>query len=263
MPVPTPGGAVRGRGVEPTVAAIPPEGAARVLLYLASRECTGLWELYASGRIHRMALRAGRPIHVLPGDPPWRLGDVLRRQGVLHSESGEAAEQRLAPGSGRAGDRLVAAGLVERDDVERALREQVRLRAAQVLAPTAGRWRFWPGATHLRNLPRQPSRWDAGELIAALPRIHGVSRDSRRDPTPNADLWETLRRVEDPADAHAALGIEPGADPRRVRAAFREIAKRHHPDRVASSENPTRRLLHRRIFEAAVRAYERAGVASR
>ena len=51
------------------------------------------------------------------------------------------------------------------------------------------------------------------------------------------------------AAAYRLLGLEPGADPHRVRQAFRKLAAAHHPDRyrvVASSE---RAAIHRRFTE--------------
>jgi len=41
----------------------------------------------------------------------------------------------------------------------------------------------------------------------------------------------TLRSVSDPADALARLGLAPGATADQVRAARRDLARRHHPDR--------------------------------
>jgi DnaJ domain len=49
------------------------------------------------------------------------------------------------------------------------------------------------------------------------------------------------------ADPHAVLGVAPGSGPQEVRAAFRAIAKRDHPDRPGGDAA---------AFDRARRAYE-------
>ncbi len=225
--------------------------ASRIRLDLAADRATGMWEIYAGGRVLRLALRSGAPIHAFPGRTPWLLCDVMERIRVPLQCDPSEARRIVALGSGLAGRSLVLAGAASLDGIEAALREQIRLRASEILSAPGGRFRFFAGGSHLSGFPRQPDRWRAAELVASIsggPSTGGPARA-------NEDLHTILARFCRDCDPVEALGLPPGAGPDEVRAAFRRLALVHHPDRVVATEPRVRVLLHRRIFEAAERAY--------
>ena len=53
----------------------------------------------------------------------------------------------------------------------------------------------------------------------------------------------------DCAAAYRLLGLEPGADARRVRQAFRKLAAAHHPDRYLRTTPRERAAMTRRFSE--------------
>jgi hypothetical protein len=235
------GGAVRA-GV------VPAASACELLLDLGREKATGVLEVYAEGRVRRFALRCGVPIHAHAGAIAWRLGDVVEHLG-LPVKGGAAAALRGAIGLGparRTGDALVQRGLLSRSSVERALREQLRLRAQELLRLKEGRYRFYAGAAALRGEPRQPDRWTPADLVAAVRRSDGRHEELR---------W-ILRRLE-AVDPREALDLPPRAGAAEARAAFRRIAREHHPDRLQAVADPIALALHRRVFAAALRAWQR------
>ena len=56
-----------------------------------------------------------------------------------------------------------------------------------------------------------------------------------------------------PRDPYRVLGVEPGATPEELHDAYRELVKRHHPDRNGGSAESTRR------FQEVQAAYEEIG----
>ena len=233
------------------------DGATRVLLDLAADRATGMWEIYADGRVHRIAMRSGAPIHAFAARTPWLLCDVMAALGLPMLCDEAEARRILAIGAGLSGRRLALAGATSIENVEIALREQIRLRAAEILAPREGRFRFFAGGSNLRGFPRQPDRWRAADLVAAIAGGPSPAGPARA----NEDLHRVLARFCADADPIEALGLPPGAGPAAVKDAFRRLALAHHPDRVAGSEPRVRALLHRRIFEAATEAYRLARAA--
>ena len=227
------------------------EGATRVLLDLSACRVTGMWEIYTSSRVFRLALRSGVPIHAFPGSTPWLLGEVLAFLGAPLAGGEEHLKRTLALNPGRSGEVLAAHGIIQDKYVQWALKEQISLRASEFLPLTEGRYRLWAGPQFLKSIPRQPDRWRAEELAASV--RHPVARD--------VDLRTLLARLTTSRDPRHALGLPCGADPEQVRSMFLTLAKRHHPDRIPASEGAERRALHRRVFEASVRAYRLASAA--
>jgi hypothetical protein len=223
------------------------EGASRILLDLKACGVTGLWEIYHGSRVYRLAMRSGIPIHAFPGKNPWLLGEVLAFLGAPVRGGADELQKTIALNPGRSGEVLVEQGLIHPKYVEWALKEQICLRAAEFLSLREGRYRIWAGPQFLKNVPRQPDRWRPEELIEAIRRPHVA----------NDDLRVLLGKLSD-EDPLRALGLEPGAEPAQIRAAFLELARTHHPDHVAPTENAGRQALHRLVFEASVRAYEQA-----
>ncbi len=227
------------------------EGATRVLLDLSACRVTGMWEIYSSSRVYRMALRSGVPIHAFPGSTPWLLGEVLAFLGAPLRGDAEHLKRTLALNPGRSGEVLVSHGIIHEKFVDWALKEQISLRASEFLPLRQGRYRLWSGPQFLKSIPRQPDRWRAEELAAAI----------RRPGAADEDLRLLLERLTTSKDPRQALGLHGDADPEKVRSTFLELAKRHHPDRIPAEEGEARLSLHRRVFEASVRAYKLASAA--
>jgi hypothetical protein len=218
------------------------EGACELLLELGRDGATGVLEAYSGGRVRSLVLRRGVPIHAHPGAVPWRLGDVISHLGLRSGRDALALGARE-----RWGDALVRQGKLSRSSVERALKEQIRLRAQELLSLRDGRYRFYAGAAALRSEPRQPDRWTAQDLVAAVRRGQGR----------HEELWWQIRRLEESSDPREALDLPPCAGPDQARAAFRRLARDHHPDRLQGVTDPVALALHRRVFAAALRASQR------
>jgi hypothetical protein len=63
-----------------------------------------------------------------------------------------------------------------------------------------------------------------------------------------------------PKDPHAVLGVEPGASPDAIKAAWRSLARRHHPDLTADDPGAVGRATRRMAeINAAYAALTRAG----
>ncbi len=75
----------------------------------------------------------------------------------------------------------------------------------------------------------------------------------------HADVGATLGRVPH-KDPHAVLGVEPGASPDEIKAAWRALARRHHPDLTGDDPELARRATRRMAeINAAYAALTRAG----
>lgn len=246
---------------------VPAESVCAILLDLHRQEETGLLEVYARGRVFRLALRRGSPIHAHPGATLWRLGEVIEHLGLPVSGGSTSLRRALALSRQRAGEVLVDRGILAPDGLERALKEQIRLRSREFLPLSEGRYRFWRGPGHLRAAPRQPDRWTAPELVIAVrseafARRPASARPHRphrppRPPDPHEPLRRALQKLEGSTDPYRALGLAPGASPDQVRAAFRRLARAHHPDHLGDVTDPRALRLHARIFAAALGAYQR------
>lgn len=233
---------------------IPDETAAALLMEHAKAGTTGMLEIYAAARVHRLALRRGVPIHCSPGSTPWRLGEVLLHLGVPTQGSSAVFRRALLRSSerSRSGERLVELGLVTKRDVSRAIKEQLLLRAREPLTLRAGRFRLFSGPSALRGVPRLPNTWTAKELVEAIDNECHAHHDLRR----------LLRRLEECSDPFDALGLPRGAGVELARAAFRQLAKAHHPDHLQGVTDRAALRLHKRIFEAALGAYQRVNLNS-
>jgi hypothetical protein len=234
----------RGAGV---VRDIPDTGVYGILLELGQARETGLLEVYGQGRVSRLALRRGVPLHASPGAIRWRLGDVIDHLGLPVAGGRAALDHAVVPRSRRAGEELIARGLASTPIVELALKEQVRLRAQDFLPRRSGRCRFFSGPRFLAGVPRLPDRWTAPDLVAAV----------RRATERHEALRWLLRRLESSDDPRAALGVPAGATVEQARAAFRQLAKAHHPDHLAGVTDGVALDLHRRAFAAALLAVQR------
>jgi DnaJ-domain-containing protein 1 len=112
----------------------------------------------------------------------------------------------------------------------------------------------------------------AERLRAKRVRSQAAIRDAQQGPAPTADsptywapdaLFAESQRVADQhddgrsatAELLATLDLRDGADPDQVGAAYRRLAKAHHPDRHLHADEPTREFHDARMREI-TRAYQ-------
>jgi hypothetical protein len=228
---------------------------------------TGVLELVeergvSSGRSHRVFLRGGLVEDVDTGLRLDRLGELLRAQGFLGEEAQRWLGRRLAESpSRRAGSLLVDAGMVTKEVVSAALRQQLRARLDAVFRVMDALVRF--------HVPR-PRLLDAGRPLPLSPRefLHG--RPRQRDRAPGASGPKPAGANPDPGHrnqpppgqapspkrldpvrvrALATLGLESGADQKSVQRAFRRLAASVHPDRYPRASADERARLIQRFAE--------------
>lgn len=68
--------------------------------------------------------------------------------------------------------------------------------------------------------------------------------------TQDAQRLRAARRDRDGVDPHQVLGVQPSATADEVRAAYRALAKKHHPDVAPPAERPAAEERMRRIQSA-------------
>ena len=140
-------------------------------LHLLSDEASGEHEVriwFRDGRIHTAVAQEGRR----------RLGEILVAVSGLPQGSLDRAldQQRREPGGVRIGDVLVAMGLVDRETLRDAVREQILETLALAVGRRHGAWRFVPDAAVKWDVPlgsgmqdalmEASRRLDAPEVIA-------------------------------------------------------------------------------------------------
>ena len=132
---------------------------------------------------------------------------------------------------------------------------RVRGRRARSGRPSRAARRRWR-----RRDPRGGRGWH-GACPNGTPARTGLSSD----PAPWSasamplDQGDTLGRVPH-KDPHVVLGVEPGASPDEIKAAWRALARRHHPDLTGDDPEVARRATRRMAeINAAYAALTRAG----
>lgn len=88
-------------------------------------------------------------------------------------------------------------------------------------------------------------------MLERVGRLLGVAESDWRRTEPHAPGHKALSDLE-------ILGLAPGATPEEIKAAFRELAKKYHPDRVAHLGDEFKELAHKKFVEIRS-AYERLG----
>jgi DnaJ-like protein len=173
------------------------------------------------------------------------LGDVL---GVLHRHqvSGALRLDELAPSHGRRHAIHWLEGLIY--DIETSLPitplgDRRRERLDALFGLTQARLTFSAMARSRRALAP----------LAPLEFLHGRprARDRQQRPAPAAARAPTSAR----AQAFAVLGLADGATPSDVRAAFKRLARRYHPDLHPGADAETKTSLGREFSRIAL-AYQ-------
>lgn len=208
------------------------------------------------GRQHRIQLHAGLVTAVDTPLPAPKLGELLERSGAISSSGVARLAAMTAARSGRlTGEQLIAAGLVTREALERALRAQLRARLDALFGLAEASICFHtarPLADTLRRIgPLGPT-----DFLHGRPRARDVRRAGRPSPFGSVPRSEAARdprgapRSADPGHAAprparalderklralALLGLGADASEADVRRAFRRLAARLHPDRIAAS----------------------------
>lgn len=197
-----------------------------VLGQLHRARASGVLELVevrgaTSGRVHRIHLASGLVAHVESALRVPRLGELLRREGLLSDEG--VRHLARPPGGRRAGEILVDSGLASERLVSAALRRQLRLRLDALFSVEEAQLRF---RAFVRGLP-------AASSLPLSPRefLHGRPRARKAARAANPGASPAVRR-RDPARSWAlsALGLGSEASSSDVRTAFRRLAREVHPD---------------------------------
>lgn len=196
----------------------------------------------AAGRTHRVHIDAGlvRDVETTVGAP--RLGELLAAEGLLAKGALTRLAQRLAAEPGRrAGDVLVAEQLVSPSVVGAGLRRQLRLRLDALFALRDAALRFRVALRRSADRDRVPL--SPHEFLHGRPR----RREQRRAPVGSAQSKSPPAPDRKRAEAFEVLGLRPGADRQEVQQAFRQLARRLHPDRHPRATEAERIALLRRF----------------
>ncbi len=203
-----------------------------ILGQLHRGRANGVLELYEAGRVHRVGLREGRVVAVQTPLLATRLGDLLRRHYPLSHETRRALE-RASPRGRRIGQWLLEHAGLRPELLASALRHQQRERLDGVYRVARARIRF-----RAASLPESPATTlDAREFLHGRPRQRdrsvadrcsegAAARGERRASGDEPGSSATPHRD----DAWAQLELNRGASRDEVRAAFRRLARRLHPD---------------------------------
>lgn len=195
---------------------------------LFRERATGFLELReSSGAVHRVEVREGKVHGVETERQAPRLGELL-------------SVQELPPcDEGRLGETLIAHGLVSHLQLEKALHRQMLARLEQLYSVADAAIRFRAPRPRADD-PTLPQPLETHEFLEGRPRKR----------MPEASV--SPRRAAQ--GALSVLGLGPNASKEDIRAAFRELAAAHHPDRHPGADSTARAHLFRR-FAAISKAY--------
>jgi hypothetical protein len=192
-----------------------------------------------SGVRHRVLFRAGvvSGVDTPLGCPP--LGRVLLDMGVLSPAARRAVELFCVAGSGGPiGVQLVEAAYIDADTLASGLRRQLQHRLDAVARVQSARVMFRPAV----SVAAEPVPLSPREFLHGRPRKRSAS-NARSEST-------HAPRAAGRAEALAVLGLPLDADLLQVRAAFRRLAGRMHPDTHAAGSVAERRALAERFARA-------------
>ena len=195
---------------------------------------TGTIELLeeSRGRTHRVHLSQGLVIAVELDGASRRLAEVLKDQGAI--DEGVASRSVLRAMSSRRllGEVLVRDFAVPSAVVDRAVRRQLVLRLGALDSIADARVSF-------RVTVRPPK--EALSSDALDPKEFLAGRKRARDR--NAPQTPKHAEISRPASAYRLLGVDERADAAEIRRAFRQVARRLHPDLHPHATPEERRAL--------------------
>lgn len=198
VPVPEPLGA----GPESESGVLGPGWLPPLLRRLWRDRFTGALDVAGPGGFAvRVYLQQGFPTAARSGDRTTEFGEVLRSLGLAVDANLDAVvrEGAISGGALTLGERLVHGGVLARAEVEKALREQVLLRALGAGRAEQGTWRLLPtGALGFAGFDVHPIavEWRLG---AHAPNLPGTGFRAARATAPllTQEVWDCL----DPAGA--------------------------------------------------------------
>lgn len=196
------------------------------------------------GATHRVYWKSGMITQVDTSLFRERLGELLSRQGLLEAAAlARLARRLLEAPSRRAGEILVDEGLVSRDLVSSALRRQLHRRIDALFGLRDAQLTFRvPRPQPAAQAPLSPH-----EFLHGRPRFRSRTR-AQQSPPPRSE--SSLQAAPNaPAQAYAALGVQPGADRATIVRAFRRQALHLHPDRYPNADAAERARLLSRFAE--------------
>jgi hypothetical protein len=211
-----------------------------VLGALHRDRATGVLELVepagpGGGAVHRVHLRDGLVLEVESRSRVPRLGEILRREGLVGAQSAPALERVALVASPKPyGQRLVDARVATAESVLHALRQQTRARLDALFSLRDARLAFHVAR---RGGDRAPSPLGPKEFLHGRRRARGASGDAprRKDPVR--------------ARALSTLGLSANAGRDDVQRAFRKLAGTTHPDRFPHASAEERARLLKRFAE--------------
>ncbi len=197
-----------------------------------------------AGRCHRVEFREGRIAGVATPLGAPRLGELLQAHGLIDDLVLARVVERAGTEPGAAiGWLACVMAVVSESGVRRTLRTQRSARLEALFGVSRAQVRFHP--------PRPAPRGCELEPISPLHFLHGRLRareTARRASEPRGECLSARDR------ALQRLSLAPEASPDAIRAAFRRLASRVHPDRFVSGSAGTHAWAVREFAELS-RAY--------
>ncbi len=228
-----------------------------ILGQLHRGRASGVLELHEVGQVHRVGLRDGLVVAVQTPLLASRLGDILRRHEPLSVETRRALE-RAVPHGRRIGQWLLEQTGLRPELLASALRRQQRERLEQVYRVSSAHIRFraasWVHAPtsleareFLHGRPRHRDRLGGkatsprGAALdehgdhdatwsAARPHVGRSAKPSASGNPARQRAGGTASAAANDADAWSQLELQRGASRDEIRASFRRLARRLHPD---------------------------------
>jgi hypothetical protein len=239
-----------------------------LLAQLHRARATGVLELIEPRARHAIHLRRGFVQAVESERAALRLGDIATRLWGVARPAVERARM-FAQGRGlRIGHALVATQVIGAGQLDALLAEQQRARLDMLYALDDAELRFRVA----RPLPRgaaEQSPLEAKDTFFGRPRKRPrASREDEREARQTPPARGAAHRsastsaggrarttVSRFANEYATLGLDPSADERAVRDAYRALVLALHPDRAQEASDEERQARARRLV-AVVRAYK-------
>lgn len=189
------------------------------------------------GRTHRVHVACGLVTAVEIEGASTRLSDVLRRSSDVDATTLQRSLVRAIATRRLHGEVLVSDFRIDPSVVDRALRQQVilRLHLLEGLAEAGLRFRVTVRSPRsaLTSRPVEPREFLIGRRRA---RDRAGTAQANR-PAPRATAWRVL-------------GVSPGTGEGEIRRAYRELARRFHPDLHPDANDDERQRLAERFAEA-------------